>query len=308
MLGAALRGCVWTPGRWWGHYFQAAGRGGKVFSPMQRPGRSLMVCRSLAGLCLWLCAGCGSPGGGAPAGGTGGTGGMGVSPRSGGAPGANAGGSAGTGGSGSGAGTGGSTAGAGGASGADGAPPAVDAAGGALGGQTDAPPGAEVGAAAGVPTPERGKTSCLNADGLGGADTYGLITGVLGPDALDNFPDDMHTPPMRHVREDIDDVVGPHFVFLAHRDIDRDHLKNDRQRIEITVHAGGPELFRALEGQTVTYTWRFKFAANLKVSGSFGHFFQLKSEGGNWSAPIVTLSANPGSFEIHQIDNGGTSS
>jgi hypothetical protein len=115
----------------------------------------------------------------------------------------------------------------------------------------------------------------------------------------------MHTPPMRHVREDTDDVVGPHFVFVAHRDIDRDHLLNDRQRIEITAHATSPELFKSLEGQTMVYTWRFKFAANLKVSGSFGHFFQIKSEGGNWSAPIVTLSANPGSFEIHQIDNGG---
>ena len=209
-------------------------------------------------------------------------------------------------------GTGGAkTAGSGGAAGMSSPGPSSPDEGGSGDGSVGAGPdaraadGSWVADASPPSPPAAGQTACVNADGVDGVDTYALIRGVLGPDAIDDYPDTLHMPPLRHVREDVDALVGPHFVFLSHRDIDLDHLQNDRQRIEITVHAGGPDVLKGHDGLTLTYTWRFKFAANLKVSAAFGHFFQIKSEGGNWSAPIVTLSAHGDVFEIHQTGNDG---
>ena len=151
------------------------------------------------------------------------------------------------------------------------------------------------------------KTACLNAVGPGNADTYALIESVLGPTAIDNPPDNLHMPPMRHFKEAMDGVVGPYFMAIIHRDIDLDHLKNDRQRVEITIHAPGPDLLRGHDGLTLTYTWRFKLAPNLKTSSAFNIFFQLKSEGGNASLPIIALVAHNDALEIHHVDNGNNS-
>jgi hypothetical protein len=158
---------------------------------------------------------------------------------------------------------------------------------------------------AAVPVVSATETSCVNADGVGGRDTYALFQEVLGVDALDVFPDSQHMPPVRHIREDLDDVVGPHFVVVMHRDIDTDHLKNDRQRVEITVHTGGPDALKGHDGKTLTYSWRFRFAPDLKTSSSFNIFFQIKSEGGNWSIPIIALVAHDNNLEIHQVSNAG---
>jgi hypothetical protein len=152
-----------------------------------------------------------------------------------------------------------------------------------------------------------GLTACVNADGVGGQDTYTLLQGVLGSDALDVYADDQHMPPVRHIREDTDGEVGPHFVVVIHRDIDLDHLKNDRQRVEITIHPMGTARLMGQDGKTIVYTWRFKLAPDLKTSSAFSIFFQLKSEGGNASAPIVALTAHGNNLEIHQVGNDGAS-
>jgi hypothetical protein len=152
-----------------------------------------------------------------------------------------------------------------------------------------------------------GLTACVNADGVGGQDTYTLFQSVLGSDCLDVYADDQHMPPVRHIREDTDGVVGPHFVVVIHRDIDLDHLKNDRQRVEITIHPMGTERLKGHDGSTIVYTWRFKFAPDLKTSSAFSIFFQIKSEGGNASEPIVALTAHGNNLEIHQVGNDGAS-
>jgi hypothetical protein len=137
-----------------------------------------------------------------------------------------------------------------------------------------------------------GKTACLNADGPGGKDTYALIESVLGRGALET-PDDDHHPALRHVREELDPVVGPHFVFTAHRDIDTDRQTNfDRSRMEIKVSPskGAQDPLKARKGQTFTYSWRFRMNSQMGFSSRFTHMFQLKSSGGDDGAPLITIT------------------
>jgi hypothetical protein len=154
-----------------------------------------------------------------------------------------------------------------------------------------------------------GKTTCLNADGPGGRDPYQLIYSLFGAGSIE-APDNQHMPPFRHLTQDTDPVVGPHFVVLIHRDIDLDPTsatRADRQRMEIKIHTGAADELKGHDGSTFTYTWRFKLAANLKISSSFSIFFQIKSEGGNSSLPIAVLTGAGSTLEIHQVDNGNAS-
>jgi hypothetical protein len=149
-------------------------------------------------------------------------------------------------------------------------------------------------------------TVCLNADGAGGKDTYALITNVLGGGAIEN-PDDDHHPPLRHIREATDSQVGPHFVFLAHRDIDTDRQTNfDRSRIEIKVApSGGHDALKARKGQTFTYTWRFRIDPGMKFSNRFTHMFQLKSSEGDAGAPLLTITGRGGGAGKLQVIHTG---
>jgi len=156
-----------------------------------------------------------------------------------------------------------------------------------------------------------GKTYHLNAEGPGGKDTYELIYSVLGRNAIEH-PDDDHTPPMRHIHQAVDDVVGPHFVFLAHRDIDTDRQKNfDRSRIEIKVApSSGPwDILKAREGEIFTYSWRFKINRDMGFSKRFTHMFQFKSFGGDAGAPIITITGRKSSEDgrLEVIHNGSPS-
>jgi len=138
-------------------------------------------------------------------------------------------------------------------------------------------------------------TTCLNADGPGGQDTYALITGVLGSGAIES-PDTDHSPALRHVREEVDDTVGAHFVFLAHRDVDRDGDRTDRSRMEIKVApSSGHDALKARQGKTFTYTWRFKMGSSMGFSSRFTHMFQLKSYQGDAGAPLLTITGRHGS-------------
>ena len=58
-----------------------------------------------------------------------------------------------------------------------------------------------------------------------------------------------------HIVEDTDDIVGNHFVFLAHRDEDQDKDKgpSDRQRNEIKSYDKSPPATLAFENETVQY-------------------------------------------------------
>jgi hypothetical protein len=143
----------------------------------------------------------------------------------------------------------------------------------------------------------RGNTMCLNADGPEGEDTYALIERILGGGAVEDWADDDHDPWLPHILEEVDDVIGPHFVFLSHSELDRDRDNTDRSRTEIKVapSSGDHDALKAQDGDTFTYTWRFRINPEMTFSGRFTHMFQLKSKGGDEGAPLLTITGRAAS-------------
>jgi hypothetical protein len=138
-------------------------------------------------------------------------------------------------------------------------------------------------------------TVILDSDGPGGVETYALIRSVFGPDAIE-APDlyANNHPGSPHLREDRDEVVGNHFVFLIHRDSDWDRdtypATSDRQRNEIKTYEGSAENLKAREGETFLLTWKFRINPAMPVSKNFTHFFQLKGVGGDEQQPLITFT------------------
>ena len=160
-----------------------------------------------------------------------------------------------------------------------------------------------------VPAPGKDRTICLNADGPGGQETYARIESVFGRGAVENRSDTAHNPAFRHVKEDTDAEVGPHFVVYSHRDIDNDGSPDDdRMRTEFKVNTGADAAIKGTPGETLTYTWRFKMNAQMGFSNRFTHMFQMKSFGGNAGAPIVTITGSgSGSGERLRVEYWGDS-
>ena len=151
----------------------------------------------------------------------------------------------------------------------------------------------------GGPTDDRSfdvlSTRRLTADGVGvGLEAYDLIRAFGGSrpiEAPDLYPE--NHPEVPHIYESTDDVVGDHFAFVIHRDldIDRDRTENtDRQRNEIKTYDGSEDAVKGFENQTLLIRWMFRINAEMEVSTRFTHFFQLKAVGGEDSHPILTIS------------------
>ncbi|MCM2678567.1 hypothetical protein [Echinimonas agarilytica] len=147
------------------------------------------------------------------------------------------------------------------------------------------------------PTPEQDYETVyeaqLDSDGLGlGMPPYTIIRNAFGSNSIeapDVFSGDHQT--IEHIVEDYDDVVGHHFLFVAHRDEDGNKGEFiDRQRNEIKIYGSSYEALKGFENSIFEYTWRFKAAANLELSTKFTHFFQLKAVGGDDQQPIITIS------------------
>ncbi|MEL7312188.1 MAG: hypothetical protein AAFN07_11790 [Pseudomonadota bacterium] len=135
----------------------------------------------------------------------------------------------------------------------------------------------------------------LDADGAGqGEDAYDLIRAFGGKRSIE-APDlySINHPGSAHIYEDSDSEVGPHFVFVIHRDddMDRDRRdKSDRQRNEIKTYRSSEDAVKGFEGETLVFRWRFKVEQGMTVSRRFTHLFQLKAVGGDDSQPILTIS------------------
>ncbi|MEO1202639.1 MAG: hypothetical protein AAFX10_08030, partial [Pseudomonadota bacterium] len=141
-------------------------------------------------------------------------------------------------------------------------------------------------------------TRTLNADGVDiGLDAYDLIRAFAGNytpgpiEAPDLYPE--NHPGVKHIYEDFDATIGHHFVFVIHRDLDkdRDRLENtDRQRNEIKSYGRSEEALKGYENETFIYRWKFRINDGMEVSRRFSHFFQLKAVGGDAGQPILTIS------------------
>lgn len=141
------------------------------------------------------------------------------------------------------------------------------------------------------------KVSTLKADGANhGLTAYQLIQNFAGKKSIES-PDlyPANHPNEKHIYEETDNIVGHHFVFLLHRDIDKDRDKyikfDDRQRNEIKAYSGSKPSLKGYQGETMTYRWKFKLESELSLSKNFSHFFQLKSVDDGIGMPIFTISA-----------------
>ena len=158
-----------------------------------------------------------------------------------------------------------------------------------------------------------GTTLCLNAAAGGQANLYPRMEALLGPGAVESPSDGVYTPPKPHIQErDGDAWVGPHFAFMSIEptDVNQDLVPmekgGDRSRTEIKlspVRGGVHEPFKAREGDTFVYTWRFKISPQMKFSPNFTHIHQLKASGGDYAAPpLITFTplAN-GTMEFRHV-------
>jgi hypothetical protein len=122
----------------------------------------------------------------------------------------------------------------------------------------------------------------LIADGPDkGLNSYELIRKAFGKKAIESpslYP--TNHPGVAHIVEDEDELVGPHFVFLSHRDVDKDRDKDhtDRQRNEIKAYDRSRSSLKGYKGETLQYRWKFKIDDRFKFSNGFTHFFQIKAK------------------------------
>jgi len=136
-------------------------------------------------------------------------------------------------------------------------------------------------------------TRTLEADGVGiGLTAYELIRDFGGANPIES-PDlyAINHPGAPHIYEDFDNDIGDHFVFVIHRDEDRDRDRldiTDRQRNEIKTYASSESAVKGYEDETMVFRWKFRINSQMAVSTRFSHFFQLKAVGGLDSQPIIT--------------------
>lgn len=140
----------------------------------------------------------------------------------------------------------------------------------------------------------------VSADGPNsGLSAYKIIENAFAEGAIeapDMYPTD-HVDVL-HILEDTDEIVGPHFIFLAHRDRDFNKgVESDRQRNEIKTYDKSAEPLKGYQGETMQFSWKFKVSSELELSKKFSHFFQLKAKNfnednsnGNDDQPMITLS------------------
>ena len=161
-----------------------------------------------------------------------------------------------------------------------------------------------------------GNTLCLNADPIDAMGTYGTIERALGTGSIEAPSDYVSDPRRPHIISMPNDaLVGPYFSFLANEpnDVNLDLVPitkgGDRSRTEIKISAnsgGSHDIFKAHEGDSFVYTWRFRISPNMKFSPSFTHLHQIKAHGGNFAAPpLITFTPlSSGQMEIRYVGNG----
>lgn len=156
-------------------------------------------------------------------------------------------------------------------------------------------------------------TICLDAPPL--QDTYRHIENVFGKGAVESPSDAAYTPPRPHIVAMPDDgAAGPHYAVIAIEptdyNLDRVPLSagGDRSRTEIKLAPsnGAHDAFKAREGGTFTYSWRFRIAEDMRFASSFTHIHQIKAYGGKYAEPpLITFTpladGQAGKMEVRHV-------
>lgn len=143
-------------------------------------------------------------------------------------------------------------------------------------------------------------STLLSADSL--VDAYSNISRKLG--STIEAPDCAHPEFGPHITQEQDSTLGKQvFVFHAHVNPDNDRcLKSDRQRNEIKVDAQSPSSQRAVQGDRMTYHWKFRLDSGFQTSPDFTHLHQIKPVGGDDDMPLITLIARGSNLELTQYN------
>ena len=148
----------------------------------------------------------------------------------------------------------------------------------------------------------------LKSDGV--SDPYTQIENAFVP--VPETPDCSHESFGPHITQAMDPELR-HSVFIFHLHVKPDNdrcIKFDRQRTEIKMMGDQrtPDYLKGLNGDKVSFRWKFKLPKGFQASFSFTHLHQLKAYDGDKDMPLVTLTARkgePDTFQIIQIDSEG---
>lgn len=146
-------------------------------------------------------------------------------------------------------------------------------------------------------------TTYLISDGPEGENTLDVIYGAFGVGAAETpgiYIDDHYG--VDHIYEDTDSIVGNHFIFTSHLDLDGDRGEFiDRQRNEIKIFNHSDESLKGYENTSFTYNWKFKIPEDMEFSRYATHLFQLKMKDGVDSSPILTITVSEENAGIDTI-------
>jgi len=137
----------------------------------------------------------------------------------------------------------------------------------------------------------------VNADGV--TDPYKL----LNSKGWYEEENTLH-PGFKHIRQQWDTELKKYvFAFTMHKDIDGNFSeRKDRQRLEIKTFNRSPENMKAANGETQSYSWKFKLDAGFQPSPSFCHIHQLKAgDGDDAGSPLITITPRYGTPDKLQI-------
>jgi hypothetical protein len=86
--------------------------------------------------------------------------------------------------------------------------------------------------------------------------------------------------------------LGTVFQFHANQYGDYDGGNLDRQRVELKGYNSSNADVKGFENEILTYHWQFRVMPNFQMppAGAFNHIFQLKAQGGDDGAPILTFT------------------
>src|SRR6185436_335763 len=99
--------------------------------------------------------------------------------------------------------------------------------------------------------------------------------------------------------------TGCSFKFVLHQNGAEETVSSgaQRQRNELTVNPGNPAMYKGTQGNTMSYTWRFRLDV-MNADPTWCDIFQLKPHGALGVAPYLALQANKWQLQIEHFRAG----